>query len=143
MTNSPVLYNMVKVVHIQTVGAVTATGQSSSTDMQAVAQVGACGRGLLIINAGAKSGTFTQFDLRLQGSPDNSVWTEVAVIKNAADAPAANTDTIYDFNTELGLNVSNVEYRYLRVQWVIAGTTPSLSFSACMLLGGFEHLSAN
>lgn len=144
MTNSPALYNKLKVAHVFNNAAQTTNGNSSAVDMTAAAQLGAKGRGLLILSATAKSGTFTTFNLNLQASVDGSTgWTEVAVIKDAADSPAANTTTIYDFHTELGLNSSNVAYKFFRIAWEIAGTTPSVTFSAAVLLGGFAHLPTN
>jgi hypothetical protein len=76
----------------------------------------------LVLDVTAASGTAPTLDVSIQTSDDNTTWRTLKSF-------AQKTGVANDHLSSGGLD------RYLRFSWVIAGTTPSFTFSAGVLGG--------
>lgn len=96
--------------------AETASGSSDSFKRSDMALVG------LFVNVTAVSGLLPTLVVRLQHSPDGENWYNVgSIATNALNA----TGTYSSTPAALGLLAE-----YIRVNWTIAGTNPSFTFTA-------------
>ena len=91
-----------------------ATGVLSETSMK------------VVMNLGAVSGTTPTLDVKIQDSPDNSVWTDIsgAAFAQKATAQANTIDDIHCYTKQ----------RYVRAVATIGGTTPSFLFGLELLV---------
>lgn len=113
--NAPLTQTSVSAIAAQT-STVTATGIDIS---------GYKG-GLLIQQlVGVVSGTTPTLDGKLQGSPDNSTWTDIA----GATIPQVTASNSFQ---KIGVDVRAVG-KYLRYVGTIGGTTPSFTFGVVLL----------
>jgi hypothetical protein len=76
----------------------------------------------LVLDVTAASGTTPTLDVSIQTSDDNSTWRTLASFSQKTTV------------SNQHLSVSGLD-RYLRFSWVIAGTTPSFTFSVGVLGG--------
>jgi hypothetical protein len=100
--------------------------QTASTNVASVIKNPYIGTMALVLDSAAGTGTAPTLNAVLQDSPDNITFTNVA---GGAFAPVTGAGV-----SQQRLNLdSNVLNKFLRVATVIAGTTPSFTFSVNML----------
>lgn len=104
------------VTNILPTAARTATANGTGVDAQALR-----GRGLVILDSAAGTGTSPTLDLKLQDSADNSSFADITGATFTQVINAASRQTLL-------VNLDGAR-RYLRAVSTIGGTTPSFTFS--------------
>ena len=92
-------------------GARTVSGEGSSLDIGNTREL------IVTLDVSAASGTSPTLDVKLQHSPDGSLWSDLGT------AFAQKTGVARE------VKVFTQYHRYVKVVYTIAGTTPSFTFS--------------
>lgn len=114
VVNGGIGFPMVNRTDVST--TVTATGNSSSLDSAGL------GSGDFLINVTAISGTTPSIQIGIQVSDDNSNWITVFLQKQITATGILTIPAI------------RLTTRYYRINWVVAGATPSVTFSVTTTL---------
>jgi len=124
-------------IEIQDSAAQTASSNSASSAINTLTMAA------LNLDVTAVSGTTPVLDLFLQGSDDDTEWFDVVADSVIETANAAAEGTVTTNARDIADGVTAVvkataiykhlPYRYVRIKWIISGTTPSFTFSAVLV----------
>lgn len=104
-----------------TPAARTATANGTGVDLTGYINPG--GRAMkAIVNNGTTSGTTPTLDVKMQDSPDNSVWTDITGATATQLTAAGNAEISFRTNQ-----------KWVRAVATIGGTTPSFTFDVIVL----------
>lgn len=84
---------------------------------------------LVVLQIGAVTGTTPTLDVKMQDSPDNSVWTDITGA-TMAQKTASHANKIY-----VGRVNWKHKAKHLRAVFTIGGTTPSFTVAAAIIQG--------
>jgi hypothetical protein len=108
--------DQLQVIDLLPVAAVTATGNATSVDLQALD-----GEIAIIMDSAAGTGTTPTLNVKLQDSDDNSAFADVS---GAAFTQVAASASVQ----KMSINKDEIR-RYVRIVKTVGGTTPSFLVS--------------
>jgi hypothetical protein len=101
----------------------TATANGTGVDLQSTVHSG--GRNMkAYLDVGTVSGTTPTLDVKIQDSPDNSVWTDITGAAFAQKTATGTTEEIHFMTNK----------RYVRAVATIGGTSPNFNFGCYLLV---------
>jgi hypothetical protein len=123
-------------------GAVTASGNATVSAVAKVLDLGAArvdARAIFDVSAIDTSSTDEAYTLQIQGSNSSTFASSVVALASkqlGAATPTGNTAATGTGRYELPFSneENGTTYRYLRLRYVIAGTTPSVNLVAFVVL---------